>query len=181
MEDIALCGVNACLVIIVDEKGRNRKCKCLWCRDLFEEGPRYAVGLFDKLILKDSTGFTNFTRLTPTDFEELFLMVGGQIMKQDTKFRQTIQTSRETLLADLKVIMPRIKLQMSYTLATTCLFCIPLQFVSLCNPFRSGNQQHAILVAEHELRQAEQGFVSRHVYVYKVRHVAATKIARHVY
>ena len=93
MEDIALCGVSACLVIIADEDGRNRKRKRWWCRDLFEEGPRFAVGLLDKLKLNDATGFTNFTRLTPTDFEELLLMVGGQIMKQDTKFRETIPAS----------------------------------------------------------------------------------------
>ena len=43
---------------------------------------------------------------------------------------------------------------MPYTLAKTCLFCIPSQFVALCNPFRSGNQRHGNLVAEHELRQA---------------------------
>ena len=50
--------------------------------------------------------------------------------------------------------MSRIPLQMSYTLATTCLHCILSQFVTLCNPFRSGNQRHGNLVAEHELRQA---------------------------
>ena len=39
-----------------------------WGRNLFEEEPRFAVGLLDELRLKDATGFTNFTRLTPTDF-----------------------------------------------------------------------------------------------------------------
>ena len=100
MEDIALCGMSACLVIIADEDGKNRKHKRWWCRDLFEEGPRFAVGLLDKLRLNDATGFTNFTRLTPTDFEELFLMVEDEIMKQDAKFRQTIRTSWETLLTE---------------------------------------------------------------------------------
>ena len=50
--------------------------------------------------------------------------------------------------------MSRIPLQMPYTLAKTCLFCIPSQFVALCNPFRLCNQRHGNLVAEHELRQA---------------------------
>ena len=79
MEDTALCGVSVCLIIIADENGRNSKRR--WCRNLFEEEPRFAVGLLDELRLKDATGFTNFTRLTPTDFKELVLMVGGQIMK----------------------------------------------------------------------------------------------------
>ena len=54
----------------------------------------------------------------------------------------------------VSVCLSQIPLQMSYTQATTCLFCIPSQFVALCNPFRSGNQRHGNLVAEHELRQA---------------------------
>ena len=93
MEEIALCGVSACLVVIADEDEKNRKRKRWWCRDLFEEGPRFSVGLLNKLRLNDATGFTNFTRLTPTDFEELLLMVGGHIMKQDTKLRETIPAS----------------------------------------------------------------------------------------
>ena len=54
----------------------------------------------------------------------------------------------------LSVCLSQIPLRMSYTLAKACLFCIPSQFVALCNPFRSGNQRHGNLVAEHELRQA---------------------------
>ena len=57
----------------------------------------------------------------------------------------------ETLL---EVAISRIPLQMSYTLAKTCLFCIPSHFVARCKPFRSGNQRHRNLVAEHELRHA---------------------------
>uniref|UniRef100_A0A1B6E0B3 Uncharacterized protein n=1 Tax=Clastoptera arizonana TaxID=38151 RepID=A0A1B6E0B3_9HEMI len=43
--------------------------------------------------MEDAMGFWNFTRLTPTDFEELLLMVGGKISKEDTKFRETITAS----------------------------------------------------------------------------------------
>ncbi|XP_063602199.1 uncharacterized protein LOC134778223 [Penaeus indicus] len=43
--------------------------------------------------MNDAMGFRNFTRLTPIDFEELLLMVGGQITKEDTKFRETIPAS----------------------------------------------------------------------------------------
>ena len=61
--------------------------------------------------------------------------------------------------------------------AKTCLFCIPSHSASLCNSFRSANQRHGNLVAEHELWQ---GFVVRHVCAYKVRLIAAAKVARHV-
>ena len=54
----------------------------------------------------------------------------------------------------VSVCLSQIPLRMSYTLAKACPFCIPSQFVALCNSFRSGNQRHGNLVAEHELRQA---------------------------
>jgi len=38
-------------------------------------------------------GFSNFTRMTPSDFEELLQMVGGKISKCDTRFRETIPAS----------------------------------------------------------------------------------------
>ena len=60
---------------------------------MFGEGPRFGVELLNKLRMNDAMGFRNFTRLTPIDFEELLLMVGGQITKEDTKFRETIPAS----------------------------------------------------------------------------------------
>ena len=41
--------------------------------------------LLDKLEREDDLGFRNFTRLRPADLEELLLMVGEQISKNDTK------------------------------------------------------------------------------------------------
>jgi len=38
-------------------------------------------------------GFSNFTRMTPIDFEELLQMFGGKISKCDTRFRETIPAS----------------------------------------------------------------------------------------
>jgi hypothetical protein len=38
-------------------------------------------------------GFRNFTRMTPSDFEELLEKVGGKISKCDTRFRETIPAS----------------------------------------------------------------------------------------
>ena len=78
MEDIALCGVSACLVVIAGENKRKT---------------RFGVELLNKLRMEDAICFRNFTRLTPIDFEELLLMVGGQITKEDTKFRETIPAS----------------------------------------------------------------------------------------
>ena len=91
MEDIALCGMSACLAIITNERSRKRK--RWWTREVLTEGPRFGTTLLNKLKMEDAMGFRNFTRLTPTDFEELLLMVGGKISKQDTKFRETITAS----------------------------------------------------------------------------------------
>jgi hypothetical protein len=38
-------------------------------------------------------GFRNFTRMTPSDFEEVLEMDGGKISKCDTRFRETIPAS----------------------------------------------------------------------------------------
>ena len=103
-------------------------------------------------------------------------MVVGQMMKQDSKFRQ--QYRRLERHYRLKVIMPRIPLQMSYALVITRLFCEPLHFVTLYNPFRSSydsNERHGNFVAERGLRQ---GFVARHVCADKVLRVAATQVAQ---
>lgn len=91
MEDIALCGVSSCLALVFGEKSRKRK--RWWCREVLEEGPKFGMNLLEKLRLEDAMGFRNFTRLTPTDFEELLLMVGERISKKDTRFRQTIPAS----------------------------------------------------------------------------------------
>lgn len=91
MEDIVLCGMSSCLVLITSE--RTRKRKRWWTREVLAEGPRFGNALLNKLRLEDAMGFRNFTRLTPTDFEDLLLMVGGIIMKQDTQFRETIPAS----------------------------------------------------------------------------------------
>ena len=60
---------------------------------MFEEGPRFGISLLNKLRLEDAMGFRNFTRLTSTDFKDLLLIVGGLIMKKDTKFREAIPGS----------------------------------------------------------------------------------------
>ena len=90
MEDSALCGLSVCLVIIADEY-RNKKKHNRWGRgDLFDEGPRLTVGLLYKLRLNETTGITNFIRLTALGFKRDIHVYDcrGQIMKQDTNFRE---------------------------------------------------------------------------------------------
>lgn len=40
------------------------------------KGPRFGNVLLNKLRPNDVMGFRNFTQMTPTDFEDLLLMVG---------------------------------------------------------------------------------------------------------
>ena len=91
MEDIAFSAVSSCLAVIASEKPRKQK--RWWSREVFSEGPRYGMSLLNELRLEDAMGFHNFTRLTPTDFKDLLLRVGGMITKKDTKFRETIPAS----------------------------------------------------------------------------------------
>jgi hypothetical protein len=46
------------------------------------------LNLLKKLKLEDVMGLRNFTKMTPSNFEELLEMVGGKISKCDTRFRK---------------------------------------------------------------------------------------------
>lgn len=87
-----LVGIAACAVIIMDSE-KNRKRRRWWKRERFAEGPRFGCNLLSTLQLEDSMGFRNFTRLTPSDFEELLQLLGGKIKKQENRFREIIPPS----------------------------------------------------------------------------------------
>ncbi|KAJ8892090.1 hypothetical protein PR048_004668 [Dryococelus australis] len=80
---------NDCLrgdYFVRNEKSNKRR----WTREMLAEGPQFGNTLFLKLKVEDSVVFRNFTRLTPSGFEELLQVVGGMIFKQNTRFRETI-------------------------------------------------------------------------------------------
>ena len=87
-----LVGIAACTVIILDNE-KKRKRRRWWRREIFAEGPRFGCNLLSTLKLEDSMGFRNFTRLTPSDFEELIQLLGRTIEKRESRCRETIPPS----------------------------------------------------------------------------------------
>lgn len=83
--DLIAAGVCAAYLIIVKNK-KNKKKRRLQ-KGLLRDGVNYGNGLMNDLKLEDGSGFRNFMRMSCTDFENLFFMVGPKISKTDTKFR----------------------------------------------------------------------------------------------
>ena len=75
--DIASGLIAASAVIIFDTQKRKRR--RWWTRQVLSEGPAFGNNLLNKLRLEDAMGFRNFTRLTPSDVEDLLQMVGEEI------------------------------------------------------------------------------------------------------
>lgn len=57
------------------------------------DGTNYDDKLMSDLKLEDGAGFQNFTRMSPSDFEALLVMVGGKISRKNTKCRRSIPLS----------------------------------------------------------------------------------------
>ncbi|KAG8239734.1 hypothetical protein J437_LFUL019280 [Ladona fulva] len=69
-----------------EEKKRRR----WWMRKAVMEGTSYRDKLLSELKLEDGAGFRNFTRMSPSDFDALLLMIGGKIswkMQRDMSLR----------------------------------------------------------------------------------------------
>lgn len=81
---VLLCG-SARLVDMQNEKKKRR-----WWRTKFYE-KQVGHGLMNDLKFQHISGhYKNFTRMTPTDFENLLLKIGPKISKQETWLRQPI-------------------------------------------------------------------------------------------
>ena len=91
--EVALCAISVCSTFLLLNEVKKGKRKRWWSRNLFAGGVSVGLNLLEKLKLEDGMGFSNFTRMTPSDFEELLQMFGGKISKCDTRFRETIPAS----------------------------------------------------------------------------------------
>ncbi|XP_071056596.1 uncharacterized protein [Onthophagus taurus] len=91
--------VSECVV-----KKRTKLKRRFWIRPSLRNRNKYrGSDLIKELILDDAdninleyrsdVGFTNFFRMTSSDFEDLLNMIGPKITKNDTKFRQAIPAS----------------------------------------------------------------------------------------
>jgi hypothetical protein len=83
-QEFALATLSASLVLL-HEHNKNKEPK-RWMYQLFAGGHRHGLDLLDTLKLEDGSGFRNFIRMTVTDFEYLLKMIGGKILKEDTRF-----------------------------------------------------------------------------------------------
>jgi hypothetical protein len=104
-QQLALAAMSASLVLL-REQIKNKKPKRWRMRQLFEEGHRNWLDLLDTLKLEDGSGFRNFIRMTPTDFDCLLKMIGGKISKQNTRFSIVHTVKSRSVLTHWLLTMP---------------------------------------------------------------------------
>lgn len=83
----------ACAAYIVINKlsKRQRRRPRYWQRRIFQSRIQYSgTNLLADLRLEDASGFRNFCRLSPTDFEYLLTLIGPIISKRDTNYRDAV-------------------------------------------------------------------------------------------
>ena len=106
-EDLATAGISlALLCMSCDASARNsikKRPKKWWVRKLFQSGNQHSTNLLDTLRLNDGSGFRNFLRMSPTDFETILMKVGSQIAKKNTNFRESISPANR-LAATLRFL-----------------------------------------------------------------------------
>jgi hypothetical protein len=84
-QQLVLAAMSASLVLLRQDN-KNKKPRRWWMRQLFAGGRRHGLDLLDTLTLEDGSGFVNFIRMTPTDFECLLKMISGKISKDSRRF-----------------------------------------------------------------------------------------------
>ena len=76
------------LPLLINSRKGKKKIKT-WVRKFLEKGAFYGDLLLKDLRV-DGAGFTNFLRMSTTDFEILLRMVAPKIFRKDTKYRKAI-------------------------------------------------------------------------------------------
>ncbi|XP_031359284.1 protein ALP1-like [Photinus pyralis] len=93
----------AFLFLKLNEKKRRRR-RRWWMTSIFRDREnRNASELLLTLTQEDSGHFTNFSRMTATDFEELLQLIGPKIVKKDTYYREAIP-AKERLSVTLRFL-----------------------------------------------------------------------------
>lgn len=87
-ENISL--IFGCASIILNKlKKKKRRSPRWWCTELYKK--RTGSALLTTLKFQHISGhYKNFTRMSPTDFENLLLKIGSKISKKKTYFRNPI-------------------------------------------------------------------------------------------
>lgn len=91
-DELILCGA---AVIILDEinRRRRRRSRRWWVKEYYRR--RGGNDMLNELNFEDSSGFRNFTRMSPSDFEILVNMIGPFVSKKDTNFRKAIPVNQK--------------------------------------------------------------------------------------
>ncbi|KAK7794094.1 hypothetical protein R5R35_010296 [Gryllus longicercus] len=94
--------IAAALVKIEEQKKRRRS---LWTRDwiLRRKEKGAFANLVQELIAEDPPGFQNYCRLSVTECETLLNLIGPQISKKNTRFRESI-SAKERLMVTLRFL-----------------------------------------------------------------------------
>ena len=83
-----------CILASEDSK-RKKKLKRKWIRPWLARKNRSVYDtLVRELALEDTRGFFEFHRMYPRNFKELLQLVGPQIRRQDTRFRDAISPAQ---------------------------------------------------------------------------------------
>ncbi|CAH2012022.1 unnamed protein product [Acanthoscelides obtectus] len=81
--------LGAAVLVMADVNKKKRKQRRWWCTNLFKK--HSGTGILMDLKSQEISGqYKNFTRMTPTDFENLLQRIGPHISKQETYFRTPI-------------------------------------------------------------------------------------------
>jgi len=91
-EDYAMLVMSSATILMayLEEKSKKRrKQRRWWQTDLYKKRNGMEI-LLDLKSQKISGQYKNFTRMSPTDFENLLQKIGPRISKQDTYFRSPI-------------------------------------------------------------------------------------------
>ncbi|XP_049808975.1 uncharacterized protein LOC126252150 [Schistocerca nitens] len=90
-ETIMICG--AALLMLEGLHKQNERRPRRWWRKTFYRRTG-GNNLLRELSMEDGSGFPNFTRISPTDFEYLANMISPFVSKKDTNFRKAISVNQ---------------------------------------------------------------------------------------
>ncbi|CAH2006369.1 unnamed protein product [Acanthoscelides obtectus] len=101
-ENYTILVMSAAVLVMADVNKKKRRQRHWWRTNLFKK--RSGTGILMDLKSQEISGqYKNFTRMTPTDFENLLQRIGPHISKQETYFRTPI-SAQDRLAVTLRFL-----------------------------------------------------------------------------